>query len=229
MAEENPTPEVKPEDNKQDSDALNKLTETLDSFGSRLDDFSTKIEEIDSKTDPNNIAKSIFKTQETDEGGFVPKDWVPSTDKGWNDVFAKAAEIADTKAGEKLEKYLTEQKQIQDQSKAEEARIDQYLDTQIDQLVKDGKIPAIKDEADPNDPGRVARKELYNLGVEYESTNLAKMADLRDKLNGKSPAGADAPVGSSTKTTTSNNKSTPDYKYIHESSMDKMIRDEMNS
>lgn len=228
MAEETPTPEVNKEEQKQDSDALNKLTETLNSFGSRLDEFSTRIEDIDSKTDPSNIAKNLFKGQESEETGFVPKDWVPSSEKGWNEVFEKAAEIADTKARETLENYLKDQKTQQEQTKAEEARIDQYLDTQVEGLVKDGKIPAIKDENDPNDPGRIARKEIYNLGVEYESTNLVKMAELRDKFNGKAPAGADAPVGTSTKTTTNNSKGT-DYKYIHETSMDKMIRDELNS
>ena len=221
-------PEGTEEEKKQDTEALSKLTETINSFGSRLDEFNTKIQDIETNTNPDTLAKKLFKTNEDAEDGFVPKDWVPSSEKGWNEVFEKAAEIADSKAKENLTNYLEEQKKVQDQGKAEEQRIDQYLDGQIDQLVKDNKIPAIKDANDPNDPGKVARKELFGLGVEYGSTNLAKMADLRDKLNGKSPAGADAPIGTSTKTTTTNTKS-PDYKYIHESSMDKMIRDEMNS
>lgn len=160
-------------------------------------DFSEQFTKLSEEL--NSIKETLNNRPEVPAGDetFEPKTW--------DDVFSKVEQVAQNKY-DAIEAERT--RQIEE-GKAAEARINAEFDRQLGQLEKEGKLTKISDPNDDNDPGVKARKEIFNLGVTYRSTDLIKMAELRDKLR-KEPEGAKAPVGSSSQTTESQTQSTYD-------------------
>ena len=177
-------------------DSINSLSEkfdtTLGDLDSRLDTFG---ERLDSVPKPEDFAG--IKPSEED-GQYVPKGWKAAD---WNEAFAKTEEIADKKVEERLEAYKNDIATEADEKKKKNEAVNQEWDRQLTELEKAGKIPKIESETDPNDPGRAARRELFQMGVDYDSTNLIKMSELRSKIKSVEPEGASAPVGSGSRTT----------------------------
>ena len=190
------------EDKKESDVALEELKCSIESFGDKFDttisDINSRLDEF--KTNLDNTSNPQPTSFTPEEEGYVPKGWTPTTEKGWNDVFGQSAkiaeEIAEKKAQEKLEAYKTEVEEAAKAKQAEDNAVNQKWDQELAKLEKENRIPKIVDETDPNDPGRAARRELFNLGLEYNSPDLFKMANLREKLKSIPPAGNWAPVGS---------------------------------
>lgn len=215
MAEEKEEPKT-PDESKV---ALEELKSSLEDISTKLSEYDTKFEDINSqiKTIPTPTL------EEKGDEGYVEKGWVP---KDWNEVYAKSDEIINKKVQARFDAFQQEQQKTQEQKAQEEAAINAAFDRQLNQLEKENKIPKITNQTDKNDPGLVARRELFQLGLDYESTNLIKMAELRQKIK-KEPEGLEAPVGSSGKTTPPT--SSVSYKDLHEKSMDQLVREEMGS
>ena len=212
-------PPVAQEDISKISDTLSQLNDALAGITGRLDEFEDKLTVATTPVEPETPAP----------------EWKPKT---WDEFPLKAREVAlkawDEKETEKQEQEKTRQQQLS----GLQEQIDKDFDTQLTQLEKEGVIPAVKDVKDPNDAGKQARKELFALGIKYNSPDLVSMASLRtdyvsagytfDPKEGKliksnpRPFGADAPVGSSARSSTGANK--PTYKEIHGLSMDEIVR-----
>ena len=216
-------------------EGLTKLSDSVSTITERLDDFDTQIQEIGkaSAEPPAPVAPVAPE----------PK-WKPKT---WDEFPAKAEEIAKTVAKQTYAEIEAERlKAIEDKNKQVEdlhSQIDQDFDKQMELLEQHKAIPVVKDVNDPNDEGKKVRKELFALGIKYNSPDLVAMSQLRDEWvsNGYTfdmdvknpnnskwiksnprPFGAGAPVGSSSSSAPSGNK--PSYKDIHGLSMDEMIR-----
>ena len=220
-----------PEENKESKVTLEELASSLDSYSQKIDttigDVNTRLDDFQTKFDDFKVPESPSFTPQTES--YVPKGWTPSTDGGWNDVFEQTSKIAKESAANAaataVNAYKDEVAQEQKDRQAKEDKYNKEFDDQIASLEKDGRIPKIEKEGDEKDPGEIARKEIYQLGVDYDSSNLIKMADLRDKVKSVPPKGIDAPVGSSARTT----EVTPSVDYnkdIRGKSMDEMVQEE---
>lgn len=218
-------------------EGLGKLSDTVTNITERLDSFDETLEGIKTASvEPTPPAPAPGTPAE-------PK-WKP---KSWDEFPAKAEEVAKTVVEQTLkdkeDAKIKADEDAKAQAEALKTQIDQDFDNQFEVLQKNGAIPEVKDVKDPNDPGKQVRKELFALGIKYNSPDLVAMAQLRDEwvkngytldLNTEkpneskwiksnpSPFGASAPVGSSAKSAP--NKSGPTYKEIHGLSMDEMIR-----
>ena len=160
-----------------------------------------------------------------------PKAWEPQS---WEEVDQRAREHAQ----EEVKRIKAEEDAAIRAQEDQRKSIDKEFDDQLSTLEKAGRIPTIKDNNNPDDPGNIARRELFGLGVKYGSPNLSAMADLAETLHkegvrydarqgqmvkDKQPTpGQTAPVGSSSRTT--ENATKPTYKDIHNLSMDQLVR-----
>jgi glutaredoxin len=197
--------------------AFEELKTSLEDISSKLESYDQKLEDLNSqiKTIPTPTL------EDKGEGGYVEKGWTP---KDWNEVYAKSEEIASKTAQAKVDSFATEQKKAAEEKSKEDAAINTEFDRQLGELEKQGKIPKVVNEADQNDPGKAARRELFQLGIQYESTNLIKMSELRDKVKSIPPIGSQAPVGSSSGVTEA--PKTVNYDDIHKKSFDALVREE---
>jgi len=196
------------------------LTETLNAINERVGGLEEKID--------SSIPKEELPQQEEEP-------WKPKT---WGDFITKAEEVAN----QTLERRITESQKQDELAKAEEqavlSEIDKEFDVALGELEKSNFIPRIVDANNPDDEGRKARKELFGLGVYYNSPDLHKMADMRSKLHEAgyvfdvdtnsvikkrpTPGGRMAPISSPSGGVSKGN--TPAYKDIHNLSMDEIIR-----
>lgn len=197
--------------------ALDELKSSLEDISSKLESYDQKFEDLNSKI----TTVPAPTLEEKGETGYVEKGWTP---KDWNEVYARAEDIADKKAQEKIDSFSNEQQKAAEEKTKEDAAINTEFDRQLGELEKSGKIPKVANSADPNDPGTAARKELFQLGIQYESTNLIKMSELRDKIKSVPPVGVNAPVGSSSGVTEA--AKSINYDDIHKKSFDALVREE---
>jgi len=220
---QNVNPEGAPEASDKFDTLSQQLTETLNAINERVGGLEEKID--------SSIPKEELPPQEEEP-------WKPKT---WGDFVTKAEEVAN----QTLERRIAESREQDELAKAEEQAvlndIDKEFDVALGELEKSNYIPRIVDANNPEDEGRKARKELFGLGVYYNSPDLHKMADVRSKLHeagyvcqtdneGKpniikkkpTPGGRMAPISSPSGGVSKGN--TPTYKDIHNLSMDEIIR-----
>ena len=220
-----------PEDNKgkpesKDTQNFEELQSTINSLNEKIEstltDFDTKFDSITERLE--NIPKpDDFKIKSPEEEGYVPKGWEP---KDYNDFFKISEQLAEKKAQEKLDAYEEKSRKAQEEQRAMDEASNKVFDRQIADLEKSKRLPKVEDPNNLEDPGVVARKELFNLGLEYRSADLVAMANLRDKIKSIKPSGSEAPVGSSNRTTNTSTKR-PDYGELHNKSIDELLADEM--
>jgi len=207
------------------SDTLSKLGDSISGITERLDEFEETIGGLTPPPPPET---------QTTEPKWKPKVW---------DEFPEMAKTVAQQTYEEMRATETQAaaEEVESNTKKEKellTQIDKDFDGQLESLEKDGMIPSVKDINDPNDEGRMARKELFAMGIKANSPDLVAMANYRNELidlglsfdipSGKfiksnpAPFGASAPVGSSARSTTTANK--PTYKEIHNLSMDEIVR-----
>lgn len=219
------------EENNESKVTLEALQSSLDNFSEKLDtslgDVNTRLDSFQTKFDDFKVPEAPSFTPQTES--YVPKGWAPSTEGGWNDVYAQfekqSKETAATAASTAVNAYKDEVATQQQERQTEEDKINRTFDDQLVELEKAGRIPKVENPEDDKDKGLVARKELFQYGVDFESPNLVKMANLRDKIKAVPPKGESAPVGSSARTT----EVTPSVDYgkdIKGKSMDEMVQEE---
>ena len=215
-----PVPDDKGKELQAIQDSIAKLGESVESVIGRVDNFETTLQ-------------GIASPPVVEEPAPQPK-WQPKT---WDEFPQMAEQVARQIVEETEAQKLAHAEEIKKQEQDVVTQIDKDFDATLQKLEDDGLIPSIKDAKNPDDPGKVVRKELFALGVKYNSPDLASMASLRNELvtngfsfdykSGKilrnpSPLGAGAPVGSPSGNSGGGNK--PSYKEIHALSMDEMIR-----
>ena len=207
------------------SKSIQGLTDLVGGINERLGGFEEQIAGLTPEPDPQ-----------------PEPEWKPKT---WDEFPLKAKEVAlqawEEKEAERRKQEEEEKKQLD----GLRTQMDQDFNTQLEKLEKEGVIPAVKDPKDAKDPGKIARKEIFGLGIKNSTSDLAAMAELRNDLLGAGfsidmtdekegkvsvklvksnprPFGADAPVGSSARSSSNANKAS--YKEIHGLSMDEMVR-----
>lgn len=163
------------------------------------------------------------------------EDWTP---KSWGEVDARAEEKAKTIVEQTLAEREQATKAANDAQSAAASEIDQMLDNQVAELTKDSKLPAITNENDPNDAGKLAQRELYGFALSLGTADLKTSFNVLDNLHkagkqfdfvkmelvDKNPAsqGAQSPVGSSSSGASGAQPSRPDYKTLHGQSLDQL-------
>lgn len=103
----------------------------------------------------------------------APAPWEPQS---WGDVETRIQAEAQRLVQQGL---TTAQAQVAAQvDEAEKQRVaaDQFLDGQVASLEKSGLLPAVVNQNDSNDPGRLARQELYSYALALGTDNLAAVA-----------------------------------------------------
>ena len=130
-----------------------------------------------------------------------------------------------------LEGYQKAGQQAQQEAEKAQAQTNKEFDDMESALQSEGHLPSIINSNDRNDPGRVARRELYGYAAKLGTTDLravatgplaqfhqqGKMYDpISDSMLDYSQPqpGASAPIGSST-ATTGFQTNTPSYADIH--------------
>lgn len=161
-----------------------------------------------------------------------PPAWQP---KSWDDVDARAKEVARQEAEALQAERDKEAQKAAEQDKKTQQEVDQYLDSQVKELRESKFLPEITSTTDPNDPGKLAEKELYGYAMSMGTADLKAVSTSLDALHkaGKAwdfvknelvdrnpdPAGRSAPVGSSSAGATQTGTGIS-YKEIHNTSMD---------
>ena len=157
--------------------------------------------------------------------------WKPTS---WGDVASRIDETAVEKAQAILDAREADAKAANDQQLAATQEIDKYLDDQVTELTKSNALPTITNENDPNDPGKLAQRELYGFALSMGTADLKSTYNTLDALHkagkqfdfvkmelvdkGGSLEGQYSPVGSSN----GGASSTPnkiDYKTIQNNSL----------
>ncbi len=221
----------KPGEKNESKVTLEELQSSLDSFSQKIDttlgDVNTRLDDFQTKFDDFKAPEPTSLAPQTES--YVPKGWAPSTEGGWNDVFSETSKIAKESAANAaataVNAYKDEVAQETNNRQAEEDKINKNFDDQLVELEKAGRIPKVENPDDDKDKGVVARKELFQYGVDFESPNLVKMANLRDTIKAVPPKGESAPVGSSARTT----EVTPNLDYVKDiknNDMDTMVQEE---
>ncbi len=153
---------------------LTPIQEQIASVVEQIAEITGKIDEL------GTAVTSIKEATPVGEG----TKWIP---KSWDEIPALIEERATTKATEIFNAKVEEANNARNEAiKAEQVQkqqIDQEFEKTLVVLEKQGKIPAVKDPNNENDEGRTARRELFGLGIKYDSPNLIAMADLREQIH----------------------------------------------
>ena len=203
--------------------------EDLDNINTNLQTLTDSLATITEKMQP--------PTEPEDTGGEEPYN--PSKpgytwDAVRNDWIKDAEEVVEAKLAEKeqeRQEFLEEEQRTKD-------TIDKDFNDQLGEIEKDGLIPPVKDENNFEDPGRVARREIFGFAASEGTLNLKRAAKTLKIMHDNGYAfdnkvgdfiktrtsgwGRSAPVGSSSSKTMAS-KGPVDYKTIHNNSIDRLI------
>jgi len=214
-----------------ESNDISKVIESVNSIGDVLQQVTSKIESLEEK----------FSTIESAPITEEPKTEVPAWQpKSWDDI----PKLVEEKGKEIAEQTIAEReksaREAEETRAAEVKAIDEEFDRQLEDLEGKNIIPKVVNAEDPNDPGRIARKELFGRAAFLKTVDLVSVgADLHElhqagftydpsinKVIRSKPnvAGMNSPVGSSSSRSYNGAKSAPSYKELHEArSMDELV------
>lgn len=150
------------------------------------------------------------------------KPWVPSS---WEEVKKLKEEAKEEAKAEFAQMLEADKAKAQEAAKAEEdqqQRINNYFEESYATLEKENILPKVSNIDDPNDKGKNARKELLMWAASQGSADLVASAKALHELHKEGftfdpqtrtlkrdnyiPAGADAVISSSNRTTGANAK-----------------------
>lgn len=197
------------------------LIDTTTDFNSRLSAFEEKLQ-------APAIEESVKEEPVNNE------EWKPNS---WSDVDSRAKELAASEAQRIIDEREQAIKEANEQQAKSANEIDQMLDNQVTELTKNKALPEVVNENDPNDPGKLAQRELYGFALSLGTADLKTSFNTLDALHkagkefdfvkmelvDRNPAGQgkDIPVGSSN-SGNSGVSSKPDYNTIHNASLDQL-------
>lgn len=222
-------PSIKNEENNEESknEDLEVLKESVTVLGENLQILNDKLSGIEEK-----IVTSSSSQEEKEE----EESWVP---KSWGEVKETIEQTAEEKAEAKLKAREEEFKQTREVEEKYRKEINDDFDKQIASMEKEGLIPAIKEVDNPDDLGRAVRREIFAYAHKLNTTNLKEVGehlkreheagfvyDYRTKKFIKTKTsgyGQQVPVGSSSSQGIGL-RAPIDYKTLHNTSMDELIR-----
>lgn len=103
----------------------------------------------------------------------TPEEWKPD---GWGDVDKRIESRAQELLTQAEQRREAERVTAEQEAATQNARVEQYIDAQINQLETTGYLPRVANQADPADPGRAARQELYAYAISLGTDNLMSVA-----------------------------------------------------
>ena len=149
--------------------------------------------------------------------------------KSYKELVEHSAEVSEWKRKKEDERIAKVQEDVDKEAKKDNKRWNDHWDTELKDLVKSGKIPAVKDDNDPNDLGKQARIKLFakmnELALKSQVENKPMITSMKlifyEHYNSEEPTGANAPISFGKKGVA---EDTDDYSYeeIHSSSFDKL-------
>lgn len=181
----------------------------------------------------NSFQEQLNPPEAPPEPPAKEEEWQPSS---WQDVDARAEEKAKSIVETTLAEREAEAKRIADEATASAQEVDKYLDSQVEELTKANQLPGITNENDPNDPGKLAQRELYGFALSLGTADLkssyktlaalhaaGKQFDfVKMELVDSKPqlVGRESPVASPGGATSG--PAMPDYKTIHNLNMNQL-------
>jgi len=188
-------------------------TPTTPDYDEQFGKITTLLEDVTTKFD--SLEERINGLERPDEPAA---EIITEAPNSWDDVYATAearakAAYADAQ-DEREQNIVAEQQAIDDKNR----ELDVSIDTRLAKLEKDGNFPKIINDNDPNDPGRMARAELFGLASKLGTLDLDTVSDTLNAAHeagrtfsyqlgkfiksGSQPSGADAPISAPGGTTT---------------------------
>lgn len=150
--------------------------------------------------------------------------------KSWKEQAEYAADLAEWKRNKQDEEIKRVQEDNEKEAKEQNKKWNDYWDTELDDLVKAGKLPEVKNEDDPNDKGKLARiklfKKMQEIGLQRQKEGLTPITSVKlvyyEHYQDDEVPGADAPVSFSKKGV--NSESSDEYSYhdIHGKTIDQI-------
>lgn len=214
------TVEIEWDPAKFEADMTKKMGEVSEESAKKILEQVTKQKEPETEVEPELISPWA-KEGRTPKDYEEIADWAVEKKRLLDERSAKAAQIAQAAQSE-AQKAANEQ---------EISRFNAYVDSQIGELIEAGKIPAVENSLNPDDPGIVARKQLFQtmLDVNLERQKSGKQPIYSVKeiyyehfanapVAEEEPAGADAPV-SPGKAAPSGEPKEVSYNEIHRKSL----------
>src|SRR5258708_19094322 len=145
------------------------------------------------------------------DGNPVTKDYAQQNDEltriaelKANRAFEAREKARDDETTRKNEEKRQQEERVKTQQEAADKQLDTELQSDLTDLYTTDKLPKVIDEKNPNDPGIVARKALFETGIKVNQERVAKgLAPIRSikiifyehyKSPTKQPAGANAPI-----------------------------------
>lgn len=169
------------------------------------------------------------------------KDQTPWDKEGRQPTWTEALEYM----GEKTHARIKAEMEAEDAKETEEANkqtktqedfnknINGYWDKQIDELVKAGKMPPVKDDKDEKDEGKLFRVELFKtmmeVNQERQKSGLDAISNLKEiyyehfKAPNQQPAGYDAPVAGAARSSANASIDKIPYKQFHGQSIEDIL------
>lgn len=201
-----------------------------------VEEFKKSTVEETQKVVLGKIAESLGLTKE--EKVEAKDELVPPWEqrgeekpRSWKEHAEYSADLAQWKRQKDEEQIAKVQEENEKEAVESNKKWNDYWDSELDDLVKTGKIPAIKDPEDNKDEGKQARVKLFakmqEIGIKRRSEGKPPITSVKlvyyEHYNDGEPAGAAAPV-SFGKKGVSTGKSDDDYTYaeIHSKSIDQL-------
>lgn len=142
----------------------------------------------------------------------------------WKDAYQWMEERAVTRLEkrqtEKAAEAATEAEKVKAEETTRMASVNQYVDTQLEDIFKSGRVPKIQDKDNPNDAGVLFKKALTEQTMLINRERLDKGLPTKTikevfyedfKAPTRQPAGADAPISAGRGATTSAEAEELDY------------------
>lgn len=219
-SKEEPVKEVEIEWDPQEFEA--KMTEKM---GKISEESAQKVVEQVTKKKESENEKEEELISPWKKEGRLPKDYEEVSD--WAVEKKQILDQRSAKVAER-EKSSLEEKQKSANS-LEVKRFNDFVDSQVAELVEDGKLPGVENALNPADPGLVARKQLFqtmmDVNVERQKKGKPPVYSIKevyyehfDKKADEEPAGADAPV-SPGKSAPQGEPKEVDYREVHKKSL----------
>lgn len=202
-------------------EAINTLRESVDQ---RFESFDTRLGQYD---EVNNLVRQAAEQAAANPASETPAgSWQPQK---WDDFVELARKVGQEEASKIVQAREVEYTKQSQAAADQQAKINAEIDKQLSDLEKEGFLPKIQNQNNPQDPGKLAQKELLALGVFLETTNLSKVAqtlkqnhDAGYTFNVESNSwvkarlpGSYAPVGSSSAISGAPQSNGPNYDMIH--------------
>lgn len=217
MNPDNPTPPAKDPILEAIEGLKNEVNEKFKAYDERLASL------------PEEVTQAVQPTPAVEEQ--QQSQWQP---KSWDDFVALAEQKGEQKAREIIEAQNEQNRKQQEEQTKAQARTGELIDKQLEDLTKEGYLPAVGDRNNSQDAGIAARRELLAYGVHLGVQDIDRLPQVASSLkahhdagltfdaqtnsfvrSNPSLAGKYAPVGSSSSRSSATTTNGLTYEAIH--------------